>query len=344
MGRGAMMADAPLVQGLMGPQPDQSFEHPLIQQLRSWFHSPWGQATLPPNVPVSPLAVENLPPDQMQAYVQGRLLQYRPAQGTADLLQALGAMAQYMTPARAIAGPGEISFVPRWESPALSSMWQPPAAAEKLGIPVYHGTSTEFPEFDLAKMGSGEGGQTYGWGMYFAEHPDTARYYMQRFKDKGKMLKAQLHVEDEHLFQFDKPLAEQTPYVKDKLRKAGLINEEDAPIGIRNSWDIGPGLVPKEGPAPHEWKGRRLMFNLQYSPQVQTYLNKKLGIKNEWQALPPTPRHLSQFLESIDIPGLKYADALSRKPGTAPTYNYVIWHNPKMGIPTPIDPAEVLKR
>ncbi len=44
---------------------------------------------------------------------------------------------------------------------------------------VYHGSPHKFDRFDVSFMGSGEGNQTYGWGIYFAEHPEVARSYQQ---------------------------------------------------------------------------------------------------------------------------------------------------------------------
>jgi hypothetical protein len=44
-------------------------------------------------------------------------------------------------------------------------------------IDVYHGSPHVFDEFDASKIGTGEGAQAYGHGIYFAEKPDVARSY-----------------------------------------------------------------------------------------------------------------------------------------------------------------------
>jgi hypothetical protein len=41
----------------------------------------------------------------------------------------------------------------------------------------YHGTPHSFNKFDAAKIGSGEGHQAYGYGLYFAENPEVAQSY-----------------------------------------------------------------------------------------------------------------------------------------------------------------------
>ena len=45
------------------------------------------------------------------------------------------------------------------------------------GIRAYHGSPYDFDRFDLSKIGTGEGAQAYGHGLYFAENPTTAQSY-----------------------------------------------------------------------------------------------------------------------------------------------------------------------
>lgn len=44
-------------------------------------------------------------------------------------------------------------------------------------IRAYHGSPYSFDKFDLSKIGSGEGAQAYGHGLYLAEAEPTAKYY-----------------------------------------------------------------------------------------------------------------------------------------------------------------------
>jgi hypothetical protein len=44
---------------------------------------------------------------------------------------------------------------------------------------VYHGSPHLFDKFDASKIGSGEGAQAYGHGLYFAESPEVAGTYVQ---------------------------------------------------------------------------------------------------------------------------------------------------------------------
>lgn len=45
---------------------------------------------------------------------------------------------------------------------------------------VFHGSPFTFDMFDLSKLGTGEGAQVYGWGLYFAEEIDVAKGYVPR--------------------------------------------------------------------------------------------------------------------------------------------------------------------
>jgi hypothetical protein len=51
-----------------------------------------------------------------------------------------------------------------------------------LGMTAYHGSPHIFNKFDINKVGTGEGAQAYGHGMYFAENPKIAEGYS---KDLG---------------------------------------------------------------------------------------------------------------------------------------------------------------
>lgn len=46
-----------------------------------------------------------------------------------------------------------------------------------LGKIVYHGSPHLFKKFDMSKVGTGEGAQAYGHGLYFADKPEVAKGY-----------------------------------------------------------------------------------------------------------------------------------------------------------------------
>lgn len=69
----------------------------------------------------------------------------------------------------------------------------PVANAATRGIRAYHGSPHDFSKFDLSKIGTGEGAQAYGHGLYFAENEAVAKGYRKRLSsaDGGTDLIAQ---------------------------------------------------------------------------------------------------------------------------------------------------------
>ena len=51
------------------------------------------------------------------------------------------------------------------------------ALTDDEGITAYHGSPHDFERFDMSKIGTGEGAQAYGHGLYFAEHEPIAQSY-----------------------------------------------------------------------------------------------------------------------------------------------------------------------
>jgi hypothetical protein len=54
-----------------------------------------------------------------------------------------------------------------------------PELAGLLGLTAFHGSPHRFSKFDASKIGTGEGAQAYGHGLYFAESPDVAKGYRE---------------------------------------------------------------------------------------------------------------------------------------------------------------------
>mgnify|MGYP003404932985 CR=1 FL=1 len=60
-----------------------------------------------------------------------------------------------------------------------------------IGHIAYHGSPYKFDKFSLDKIGTGEGAQAYGHGLYLAEHPEVATQYSKMF-DKNQVPATQL--------------------------------------------------------------------------------------------------------------------------------------------------------
>lgn len=58
-----------------------------------------------------------------------------------------------------------------------------------LGRIAYHGSPYKFDKFDASKIGTGEGAQSFGHGLYFAENPNVAKSYVSASPFKGNNAK-----------------------------------------------------------------------------------------------------------------------------------------------------------
>lgn len=62
--------------------------------------------------------------------------------------------------------------------------------ADDAGIIAYHGSPHSFDKFDMSKIGTGEGAQAYGHGLYFAENEGVAKNYRDMLSDQPQALPA----------------------------------------------------------------------------------------------------------------------------------------------------------
>jgi hypothetical protein len=51
------------------------------------------------------------------------------------------------------------------------------------GIFAFHGSGADFDEFSLSKINTGEGNQAFGYGLYFTESKDIAKFYKDALSD-----------------------------------------------------------------------------------------------------------------------------------------------------------------
>lgn len=99
-----------------------------------------------------------------------------------------------------------------------------PAEANSLrmGIKAYHGSPHDFDRFSMDKIGTGEGAQSYGHGLYFAENEGTAKSYRDALAkpNAGKMYQVDINADPAHFLDWDKPLNRQAPQIQESLKKA----------------------------------------------------------------------------------------------------------------------------
>ena len=61
--------------------------------------------------------------------------------------------------------------------PAIGPAEKKAAEAAEKAIIAYHGSPHSFDKFDISKIGTGEGAQAFGHGLYFAEAEPVAQSY-----------------------------------------------------------------------------------------------------------------------------------------------------------------------
>lgn len=98
----------------------------------------------------------------------------------------------------------------------------------------YHGTPHRFDEFSLDAIGTGEGAQAHGWGLYFAQDKkisDDYRNRLRRGRSRGQLFEVDIP-ENDVLLDEQKTFAEQPEEVKSALRSIykSFSKEQLAPV------------------------------------------------------------------------------------------------------------------
>ncbi len=173
-----------------------------------------------------------------------------------------------------------------------------------IGKIVYHGSPHKFDKFDLSKIGTGEGAQAYGHGLYMAESPEVAKEYARRLTPQERTLtgfkpgKSNLYkvdIPDEsipRMLDWDKPLSEQTQEVQAALK---------ANPNYEQYW------------LPH----LENRFNsIGENPSVADLHNY---LKDDYM-----PDEIAELFKGQGIPGIRYLDGGSRTAGEG-TSNFVLF-------------------
>ena len=87
---------------------------------------------------------------------------------------------------------------------------------------VWHGSPHDFDEFDLGAIGTGEGNQAHGWGLYFAKDKKVSKLYKEvlskaQGSNKSSLFKVEIPNETE-LLPEQYPISGYSRYVKDSLK------------------------------------------------------------------------------------------------------------------------------
>lgn len=204
--------------------------------------------------------------------------------------------------------------------------------ASGMGIRAYHGSPHDFDRFDLSKIGTGEGAQSYGHGLYFAENEAVAKAYRDQLagSSKGRMYEVDIKANPENLLDWDKPLAGQAiatrvaNAVRPELR--GRFSEEVAD-GLKGYESLS--YLPKIVYSVRNERGQFMPVEAKSfaeatamaggdSSAVRFYTHKDKALT-------------SNTLLDAGIPGIKYLDQGSRNAGEG-SRNYVVFDDKLVDI------------
>lgn len=260
----------------------------------------------------------------------------RDAQGARGALDAVGA-------AGLAAGP--------LAGRALAQVAATPKPAR--GITAYHGSPHDFDKFQMSQIGTGEGAQAYGHGLYFAEQPEVAQMYRQvvteQRSDLPRLIAQEKRARDRVLKEnpaadvrdYDRRIVEMDRQLDDEVRKGRLYevnikaNKEDFLDWDRPLNEQSESLRGLLESAKGKVSGRAI----EDLEDVLRIKDQPLGVvAGQTRLFRP---EITQRFKDAGIPGIKYLDQGSRGSGSG-TYNYVVFDEDlieitkKMGIAVPI--------
>ncbi len=216
-------------------------------------------------------------------------------------------------------------------------------------IDVYHGSPHRFEEFDASKIGTGEGAQAYGHGIYFAENPDVARDYQvrlsydpEKMKIGGKQINA-VYNQLQNAAARMPPARAAAEYEKldlieqlmmnspvDEVEKAAAelspATQKWFATQVKPSFETYGSFYKVD--LPDEMVDRMLDYDMpinQQNPYVLAALDRA-GINTQSTALAgPMAQGQERHLAKFGIPGIKYLDEGSRGKGATKTRNFVVF-------------------
>lgn len=213
------------------------------------------------------------------------------------------------------------------------------AVTKPKGITAYHGSPHDFNKFDLSKIGTGEGAQAYGHGLYFAENEGVANSYRRKlsqgYSDGIGMAREALMLTGGD---FEKAIAH-VLRGKDSYGKRWGNDPNRLPFGKLYDDAVRELRLKPEGLAP---SGHMYQVRINADPNDfldwDLPLSQQKNIKNALEkvghgvfadsalfgsSVAPKPSEISKYVEA-GIPGIKYLDGNSRAAGDG-SRNYVVF-------------------
>jgi len=101
------------------------------------------------------------------------------------------------------------------------------------GIIAFHGSGADFDEFRLEMIGTGEGAQAYGYGLYFTDSEDIAKFYRNAMVDRDRGLgNVRIKYKGESFAEFEDSAAAEADPIKYRML-AALGRQIERPVTMR---------------------------------------------------------------------------------------------------------------
>jgi hypothetical protein len=211
------------------------------------------------------------------------------------------------------------------------------SAAAKRGIRAYHGSPHEFEKFDISKIGTGEGNQTFGHGLYFAENEAVARNYRDALSRGAPTRYGKTYKGTDN--EVSNTAASLMNIYKD-VDQAVAQAEGIAKFGKNDPFYLDVAKELKDGSWGYKKGGHMYEVNIKANPDHFLDWDKPLsqqgaGVTERLrEILRPSDRMPKEWIEhspgvekrmrEVGIPGIRYLDQGSRGSGKG-TYNYVVF-------------------
>lgn len=276
------------------------------------------------------------------------------------------------------------------------------------GITAFHGSPHDFEKFSLDKIGTGEGAQAYGHGLYFAQNEGVARGYQKTLSENyhlvdgkpvdptnpehiaasylqqygsreaalaqvdkdtswaaqnsrfappadqmsaleksrailesgkelpkveqntGFLYQVQIKAHPDHFLDWDKPLSEQSAYVRERLAKFGIPETENWPkLSNRIGEEAGDVAKPIDGAEAYSRVAQSFAKAIDENAETPGVPRGWGTVQNTFNDKVVDHAKATEAMRAAGIEGIRYADAGSRGKGEG-TSNFVVFDDSKI--------------
>ena len=230
-----------------------------------------------------------------------------------------------------------------------------------MGLTAYHGTPhTIKGKFDISKVGTGEGAQAYGHGMYFAENPNVAKSYAttsryetpsdyashylaeanQNTQEAIKLLRKEAALFDQKGWDKADISKDMIPKIEEALKK-GDVSSNLYKVDIPDEYI--PNMLDWDKPINQQsdaikkalglTKDKFANFKIPATGTNYGFSPNMTGseLYRELTSLAKTQAEASKLMNTLGIKGIRYLDEGSRSSGKG-TSNFVVFEPSEVKI------------